>query len=166
MARAWIGCIACYNAGRFRGEWVDAEVAADYQPCPIPSHEEAWAYDVEGPYLKGEMSPMQVTRTAEAADQFAPWPSDAVEAWLGDKGIGIADADPDDFEEEYFGFWPSGAEFAESWAANTCCCSEMSRMLRDDWPWSYIDWDRAWRDHGGFWSAPSADGGVHVFAIR
>lgn len=26
--RAWIGCLACYNNGRLRGQWIDAETAA------------------------------------------------------------------------------------------------------------------------------------------
>lgn len=70
VARAWVGCLACYNGGTLRGEWLEVddlendEVIAGL--CSDPSHEERWVFDHEGLAASGEMSPAEAASRARA----------------------------------------------------------------------------------------------------
>lgn len=81
VARAWVGCLGCYNGGTLRGEWLEVEGLEDDETiagiCPDPSHEERWVFDHEGLAASGEMSPAEaatraraVTELLEAADRI------------------------------------------------------------------------------------------------
>lgn len=81
VARAWVGCLGCYNGGTLRGEWLEVEGLEDGETiagiCPDPSHEERWVFDHEGLAASGEMSPAEaatraraVTELLEAADRI------------------------------------------------------------------------------------------------
>ena len=86
--RVWIGCLACYNAGRLVGKWVDAIEAGDKTPADIHDnattllslesrdggspHEELWCMDHEnfGGLLTGECSPMTAQEIAEVIEKL------------------------------------------------------------------------------------------------
>ena len=62
--RAWIGCLACYNAGHLVGDWFDAVTADEITTYDVhgahsraDSHDELWVMDHEYIPVKGEMSP-------------------------------------------------------------------------------------------------------------
>lgn len=57
---AWVGCLACYNAGNLVGQWHDAADLEDWQiPADHnPTHEEWIVMDSEGLHI-GELSPDQ-----------------------------------------------------------------------------------------------------------
>ncbi|GAA2238528.1 hypothetical protein GCM10010401_08480 [Rarobacter faecitabidus] len=59
---AWIGCLACYNAGRLVGDWFDAISADEVTTYDIhgahsraDSHDELWVMDHENIPVSGEM---------------------------------------------------------------------------------------------------------------
>lgn len=70
VARAWVGCLGCYNGGTLRGEWLEVEGLEDDETiaglCPDPSHEERWVFDHEGLATSGEMSPAEAATRARA----------------------------------------------------------------------------------------------------
>jgi Antirestriction protein (ArdA) len=83
-------------------------------------------------------------------------PPEAFQAWV-DNGD-----DPDDVlrcADAYQGEWESGADFAQSFALDLGIVEDGAK-----WPYSCIDWERAWRElsFDGYWTAP-AGGGVYVF---
>lgn len=46
----WIGCLACYNAGRLTGDWYQATEADEVTPARLhggvsTTHEELWVMD-------------------------------------------------------------------------------------------------------------------------
>lgn len=72
--RVWIGCLACYNAGRLVGDWYDAEDAGEVIPEDLhghpTSHEELWVFDLEGfPRETGEISPTAVVSWGELFEE-------------------------------------------------------------------------------------------------
>lgn len=162
---AWVGCLACYNAGRLIGEWVtlpgwDEDAwRANHPACR--DHEELWCFDLEHLGRAGEMSPDQANDLAEsittAADETGA-PLDAVLAYI-DNG-----SDVDGFAESWAGEWGSLADYAEELHRDTCGSREELDRL-DCWPYSCIDWERAANDlccGGDVWTA-DAPGGVWVF---
>lgn len=68
--RAWVGCLACYNNGTLKGEWLDVDGLEDAetleQVCPDPSHEELWVMDHENMATGGEMSPAEAATRGRA----------------------------------------------------------------------------------------------------
>ena len=77
--RAWVGCLACYNAGTLRGEWLELDGLEDPDTldaiCTNPTHEELWVMDTDN-LPGGEMSPdeaattaREVLRVIESADE-------------------------------------------------------------------------------------------------
>lgn len=70
VARAWVGCLGCYNGGTLRGEWLEVDGLEDDDViaglCPDPSHEERWVFDHEGLATSGEMSPAEAASRARA----------------------------------------------------------------------------------------------------
>ncbi|QXE37142.1 antirestriction protein ArdA [Streptomyces sp. GMY02] len=170
--RAWIGCLACYNAGRLTGEWYDADTADLVTPADLhggeTEHEELWVMDHEGflGAISGECSP---DYAAEVADALAGLRDDEAEAfavWLSELG---ADIDRlhwvDQFRDEYRGFHQSEAHYAQEWAEETSTDEDKERMKR--WPFNEIDWDRAAEElfSGGF-HTERVSGGIHVFSSR
>ena len=76
--------------------------------------------------------------------------SSKVEAWL--KIFQMADIEF--LEENYYGKWDSGADFAES------ICEECGYIPRDLPTWIKIDWQETWED-GLSWDYSIQDG--HIF---
>lgn len=187
--RVWVGCLACYNAGRLVGEWVDATEAADsvadpdwclavHGPAiaadePVSDHEEWWCFDVDGVPTGGECSPDEAQRLAESIAACAEGtgaPLAAVRAYL-DNFHGDVYA-LDNFEEAWCGEWDSEQDYAENLAED---CGYLSTPAEHASHWagqavpnpllSYIDWEAWTRDlfMGDYWSARCPGGGVYVF---
>lgn len=131
-ARAWIGCLACYNGGMLTGEWYDAleagEVTADAlhvdagMLAPV-SHEELWVMDHEGLPIKGECSPAEAQEWAEVLMEVGEWQRDALIAWV-QSGDYIAQGTGDlpavgDFEERFAGEWDSFEDYAYDFIDST-----------------------------------------------
>lgn len=145
-AKAWIGCLACYNAGNLKGDWVDGLEAADFVPCNISGHEEWWVMDHEClPVIKGECSPAEFGKAAEWWNEIvAEIDVDAATAWvsfLADLGESWADKTVGDFFDTYSGEFDSPEDFAMEMAEET---GSLSADL--GWPHNCIDWDRAARE--------------------
>lgn len=177
--RVWVGCLACYSAGRLVGEWVDATEAADsvadpdwclavHGPAiaagePVSDHEEWWCFDVDGVPTGGECSPDEAQRLAESMTACAEGtgaPLAAVRAYL-DNFHGDVYA-LDNFEEAWCGEWDSRDAFAEQLA------DDMGYLEGDGkpTPWHRFDLDGFARDiflGGDYWDARSPHYTVFVF---
>lgn len=82
--RAWVGCLACYNAGTLRGAWLDLDGLENPDTlaaiCTNPTHEELWVMDTDN-LPGGEMSPDEAAKTArevqrvmDSAEEYGvPW---------------------------------------------------------------------------------------------
>lgn len=106
--RVWVGCLACYNAGRLVGDWMDASDAADWK-CPRdPSHEEFQCMDDEVPWVSHEMSATEATAWAEAVADVEDYEAEAFTAFMAHEGWrSPSDVNLDDFRERYCGEWES-----------------------------------------------------------
>lgn len=150
--RVWVGCLACYNAGRLVGDWFDAD------ECPltesefdeaIPNHlkakagdlyphEEIWVMDHENSPVDGEYSP-------NAAHEYAEWMAgiddlDVLKAWLSNGNEFNADT-ADEIQEAYAGHFDSDEAFAQELA------DEVGAIQEDvQWPYTCIDWEHAARE--------------------
>lgn len=177
--RVWVGCLACYNAGRLIGEWVDATEAADSASDaawaeavhggvasdePLSSHEEWWVMDIDDPHglITKECSPDEAQRIAEWVElvEEEGHDIDAVRAYGEAFSIPFG---PDlvlaDFEESYAGHWDSREDYAQQFAEDIGAVDPDA-----SWPNSYIDWERAARDlFLDYYDEPASGGGIHVF---
>jgi len=136
-------------------------------PDGLP-HEEQWVMDHEGfgGLLAGECSPSVAARLAEAINgiQADGLPVGAVAAWLANTGEKLEEWDAwtsEAFSEAYCGEHGSEADYAEELAEEIV---EGARF--DGWPFSCIDWERAWRElelGGDNWSVEIPSGGVWIF---
>ena len=156
---AWVGCLACYNAGNLNGAWCTAEEAEEWE-CKNTTHEEFWCMDMEGvpSSLIKEMSPAEFVELCEQLEQFEE--NGLTDAWAAYVDhVGAHYATFDGFEEAYAGHWCSEEHFAEELASD--CGFEAS----DTWPGNCIDWERAARDlfMGDY---TSVDAGMGVFVFR
>lgn len=170
--RVWIGCLACYNAGRLLGEWYEAAAAstvttdtlhADAGTVARASCEELWVMDTEGLPVSREMSPDEATKWADVLSEVDEWHRDALAAWVrsGDyvaAGHGDIPSLPD-FEERYAGEWDSFEDYAAGLFEELGYAADMPEHLAP-----YLDM-RAWaRDLAyDYVTEASCDGGVHVF---
>lgn len=186
--QAWVGCLACYNAGRLIGKWVDgieagALTTEDLHQALFPPaayeelkwdvyenwpHEELWVMDHQDyrGLLSGECSPVEAQKVAEAIEKIEEdrVPVPAVASWAANIGEPVREWDAptrESFEDAYQGEWESGAAFAEDYF-------ESSGQFTDDHALaSYVDWDRVWTgefDCGGYWTEDNPAGGVFVFS--
>lgn len=167
--RVWIGCLACYSAGRLVGQWVDATEATAPTPDDIhghpTTHEEMWVFDHEGflGALVGECSPAEAQRVAEIIEACTEYgPREAVAAWLADDlDHGMADSTADDFAESYAGEWDDLADFAEDMITSGDGLDHVPAELRP-----YFDFEAYGRDlqlGGDVWTAEAPGGRVYVF---
>lgn len=168
--RVWVGCLACYNAGKLRGEWVDAIDADEMTPERLhgraTSHEELWCLDTDDPWhiIPGECSPMDAARYGRMVEaiQADGYDVGAVVAWR-DNGEPLDEWDAptrERFEDSYAGEYHSGSDYAEVLAG------ELDLIPADNaWPAYCVDWDRAWHELStdGYWTAPVPGGGVYIF---
>lgn len=160
----WIGCLACYNAGRLVGEWFPAIDAGDVTPDQIhgkpTSHEELWVMDLDNSPIgvDGEMSPSEAQRIAEALEDVPADEREAFAAWCANNGVHITQADHDEFEDAYCGEWDSQKDYAYQLA------EDIGFEASGAWPASYIDWDAATRDlFMDYTAIQRPEGGIWVF---
>lgn len=172
--QVWIGCLACYNAGRLVGRWVDADEAGDVtsetlhevaanlagtdpnEPADLGAHDELWVFDhqgfggVLGGVLDAECSPAEAQRWAELIEACDEKP-EALAAWLDHIGRAYVPEDVDQaaehFREAYQGEWDSLADYAEELAQYTARERETRELMTEGrWPFSCIDWECAGRE--------------------
>lgn len=190
--RAWVGCLACYNAGHLVGEWIDATEAdtacdIDYalrrdraHPATpdlaesmtrirrahlAEGHEEWWVFDHEGfaGLLSGECSPAEAQRSARLFDAIGA-DGHPVEAVA-------AWAEHTGPVEEWDR--PTRESFEDAYAGEWRSEQEYAEQLAEDvgavtgeeaWPLSCIDWSRAARDlFIDDVYAVRSPGGIYVF---
>ena len=166
----WLGCLACYNAGRLVGAWDPATDAATVTPSqlhgrelPEDVHEELWVFDHEHLPVDGELDPLTAARWGELYDELdSPelWP--AFCAWVR-SGDFVEDGDGlpslSDFTERYAGTWDSFLDYAHQLAEDCQVFDGVPEDLRQ-----YVD-IRAWaRDIEAHYTVENApDGAVYVF---
>ena len=166
--KVWVGCLACYNAGRLNGQWMDAEEAPEWK-CDRAHHEEFWCFDIEAPHasLRHEMSPMEAAAIAEALAEVQAnfHPPVAYLAWCANVGADVKEyADnQSSFEDGFCGTWDSPRDYADDWA---------EQMIASHFPDGnefverYFDWDKhcdEMFEHGPFWTEDADGGGVYIF---
>lgn len=142
--RVWVGCLACYNAGNLRGEWVDALEAADWA-CPIASHGETWVMDSDGFGSVGEMSPAAAVELAQWIDEAQRGTLDGVPVVVL---LHMRDEYGDDLkplQDNYCGRWDSLLEMIEANAAEGLY-GEALRELTDTHA-GWVDWEQIKYDH-------------------
>jgi len=167
-ARVWIGCLACYNAGRLVGEWYDAADAdavsiealhIDAETIARVSCEEMWVMDHEGLPISGECSPMEAAAWGRLLADVDEWQRDAFLAWVRLDWTGNDLPNVSDFLDAYMGEWDSMRDYADNLMDECGMWAEVP-----EWARPYIDMDAFARDlsldHG---TAPALGGGVYVF---
>ncbi|PCC45843.1 antirestriction protein ArdA [Brevibacterium aurantiacum] len=171
--RAWIGCLACYNAGRLVGEWFDAEDADDVTLADVHGGtdrvrtgcEELWVMDHENMPRRGEMSPHEASEWARVALSVPEHERPALCAWVA-SGDYTAEGDGDlpsvsDFEDRYVGRWPSFREYAENLADDIGLLAGAPEALV-----SYFNWEAWSRDLAfDYTTEPAPGGDVYVFRV-
>lgn len=169
----WIGCLACYNAGKLVGDWVEADNAADYVPCTRiefgSPHEEWWVMDHENfdGLLTGECSPHEAQQLAELHNQLidAAIPLEAFVAWCDNSGDTYTEgADRiDDFRDAYRGHHGSKGDWAHSFLDDTGMLDQLPEWAKSHTDALVESWLESARNGGEFWAEEAADGGVHIF---
>ena len=170
--RAWIGCLACYNAGRLVGDWVDAATADEVTTYDVhgalsraDSHDELWCFDHENLPVRGELDPLAAADWGRVYTEVGPehWP--ALCAWV-ESGDYVAEGTGDlpsisDFEERYQGHWESFEDYARELADDIGLLADVPEGIA-----RYFDW-RSWtRDLAMDYSVyDDPEGGVFVFRV-
>ena len=161
---AWIGCLACHNAGNLVGEWFDADALAEVADlpegdmrkrvgCTHADHEEFWVMDYEGfaGALEGECSPMEAAALAEWLGRMA----DAARGWgdilpalveyaretfaYGDTPL--TEVDPDDVVERLIGVYDNDADMAEEYLSDAYDADSLPEWVRYHVDWAGIAHD-------------------------
>ena len=146
--KAWIGCLAAYNAGHLHGRWTDLDcaesLAAECQTIlntsPGDNPEELMVFDHQGLPLSGECSPSEALAAALIVEECSEY-----DLALVVHAMGHLPPDPDPgevkewIEDRYQGEYGSGAIWAEEFARDGC-------MEIPEWLDNYIDWERYARD--------------------
>lgn len=117
--RAWLGCLACYNAGRLEGEWFDYSAGEfvgfdEYRETHNPTHEEWEAFDAEGfGFRPGRSSSiLELLEFAELLEEYET---------LGIPAEVAAEALEDEFgPESYRGEYESLEAYAEELVWEGC----------------------------------------------
>ncbi|MGJ9705150.1 antirestriction protein ArdA [Actinotignum sp. GS-2025b] len=166
---AWVGCLACYNAGVLRGVWAYAEDAGAVTPEDIheweTDHEELWCFDTEGlPCDVGEIPPSVAQEWGELFEEVGEplWP--ALVAWFesGSPSLdthGLPSAS--EFEDSYRGEWDSFEDFAWDYVENSGLLEGVPEEVA-----RYFDIDAYQRDLRFDYTLMDVVGGsgVYVFA--
>lgn len=191
--RVWIGCLACYNAGRLVGKWYNATDAAEITTEQLHRNAGEFGAGVESPDA-ARWTPPGTTRPVV----FADGPHE--ELWCMDTdGFGgliegecspmeatrvaelVASVSTDEiealghFRANYGGELTEETvdDFRESYQGLHDSENDFAYQLADDmgfttdglsWPANYIDWDAATRDlFMDGYWSADGHGGVHVF---
>jgi len=173
--RIYVACLACYNAGRMVGRWIDAEqdagaieaeraammdpVTGEHDPCCLP-HEETAIHDFEGfeGIRLGESESLaDVAKLAELLEEHGA----AFGAWYDNETRDLADDLGEEFQEQFRGEWRSLEEYAEDWLEQTGGLADVPESLR-----YYFDFAAFGRDletNGDVWTV---DGGAGVYVFE
>lgn len=156
-ARAWVGCLGCYNSGALVGKWLEGELIADPVAAGLATLETVGDYtaarcvrcfsdefmvlDHEGllGLVSGECS---LNEAAAAAATVAEIEGegidlDAAAAFISDRHAW----DLDEFHESYYGEFDTLEDFAQQFALDTGAIDQTA-----NWPHSCIDWQHAARE--------------------
>lgn len=164
--RVWIGCLACYNAGRLVGDWHDASDADEVTTADVhgrdSSHDELWCFDLENIPVRREMSPSEAAEWGRVFYEVDEHQRAALYAWVagGDyvsEGAGGLPS-ASDFEERYAGHWDSFDDYARQLADDIGLLSDVPEGIA-----SYFDWQSWTRDLKFDYTVVDADSGVYVF---
>lgn len=172
----WVGCLACYNAGRLIGQWYDALEAGELTPEQLHEgrlaqleardggspHEELWVMDHQGfgGLLTGECSPMEAQRLAEVIGELedANLPVEAFAAWLqGEANSGAVS----DFGDVFQGVWDSEEDFARQMSEDIGDTGSVPEGAA--WLLQYVDWERVARDLMMDFGSEHVSGGVAIW---
>ena len=177
-ARAWVGCLGCYNGGRLRGWWLDCDSIAELpERCNVCGSDEWWVLDHELGNGFGEMSPAEFVEIVERWQQLDELdasgsysaPLAAVLAYWDNAGWQYAPKDPHDIfrgpsdcflficeqnDDTHLGY--AMAEFEE----------ETGGWREDALPdWVRIDWESVGRNTWHTFNVcEMRDGGLAVFS--
>jgi hypothetical protein len=182
LAGGWVDAI---DAETFDAHSARALAMAgiDAPACGQARAEEPWCMDHEGfgGLLTGEFSPATAARVgALIADAVAEgYDVEAVAAWFDYTGAPVENVDTwadvsDDFAEAFCGEYASGADYAETLADDIGAFHVYGEAIGSDrptdvsarWPFTCIDWQRAWREleiGGDNYTADAPGGRVYVF---
>ena len=170
-ARAWIGCLASYNAGTLHGQWVDLEGEDELaEACeqilktsPEGDAEELWVMDHEGLPIDAECSPAEALRyglivtQCELAGFSSELVAHALECLPEDEHH--ADTVTDWIQDRYAGTALTPEDWAEQFAEDTGQLPEGPFA-------NYIDWKAYARDlqlGGDVVFLPGGDGVLAVW---
>lgn len=164
--RVWVGCLACYNAGRLVGHWCDATGADEITTADVhghaSSHEELWCFDIENIPVRREMSPSEAAEWGRVFDEVDEHQREALYAWVA-SGDYVAEGTGDlpstsDFEERYCGEWESFDDYARQLADDIGLLNDVPEEIA-----RFFDWESWTRDLAFDYSIVDADTGVYVF---
>lgn len=165
VPRVWIGCLACYNAGRLTGDWFEAatadEVTVERVHGRPTSHEELWCFDHEGLPVTSELSPQHAARLIGRINEVDEHLRDAFRAWVHD-GNHAEDAFGlpiiGDFQDRYAGQWESFATYAHELGRELGVLDGVPEEVE-----RYFDWEAWTKDLALDYTVLDApDGGVYV----
>lgn len=162
----WIGCLACYNAGRLTGDWFEAITADEITPETLhghqTSHEELWCLDHEYLPIDGECSPHQAAKLARHLDEVDECLLLAFLAWIR-SGSHVLDGEnlPDhgEFADRYVGHWETFEQYAQNLADETGMLRDVPEEIA-----RYFNWS-SWADDlkHDYTVVSAAEGGVFIF---
>lgn len=165
--RVWVGCLACYDAGRLVGKWADAIDADCITSNELhggkTNHEELWCFDAEGLPFNREMSPHAASRWGAVMQEVDPMRRDALIAWVR-SGDYMSEGSGDlpslsEFEERYAGEWESFDAYALELFEDYGFGLEIPEHLT-----RYFDFEAWTRDIAyDYVTEPALAGGVHIF---
>jgi antirestriction protein len=162
--RAWIGCLSCYNNGRLRGKWIDAETAASEHDESVYTYggQATW-----GTYPSGSPASFcnecggdefdvfdtenvpAPCRTVPSFYDNAGWLAEAdadtierIDALAGWLGGDMSLADLTDYDEEHYcGQWENFQDYAEDYAEQVGDIDKVHEHMRSFVDWAkYADW--------------------------
>ena len=162
----WIGCLACYNAGRLTGNWFEATTADEIAPQTLHGHqtphEELWVMDHEHLPIEGECSPAEAAKLARHLDEVDEHQLPAFLAWIA-SGSHVLDGEnlPDhgEFTDRYAGHWDSFEQYAHNLADETGMLADAPEEIA-----RYFNW-QSWTDDlaHDYTVIDASEGGVYIF---
>ena len=171
----WLGCLACYNAGRLVGHWFSAVGADEVTLAQVHEGsrvdyaragcEEIWGLDTDNIPVDREMGAMEAAEWGEVHEEVGEtqWP--ALCAWVR-SGSYIAQGDTDlpcvgDFEESFVGEWDSFRDYAFQLAEDI---DMFDGLPEDHVAVRYFGWDSWIRDLAmDYTIMPTGHGGIFIF---
>ena len=161
----WIGCLACYNAGRLTGNWFQATIADEVTPHTLhghqTSHEELWVMDHEHLPIEGECSPAEAAKLARHLDEVDEHQLPAFLAWIA-SGSHVLDGEnlPDhgEFTDRYAGHWDSFEQYAHQLADDIGMLADAPEEIA-----RYFNW-QSWTDdlQHDYTVLDASEGGVYI----